>query len=126
MKHTDFYSLYKKLDAQVREELIAAVRAHGGEYIFVHFDDDGDYDEDERNNAPIVLASVRGMDTYEDFYISRVELEDDQYLNIYGWHKEGWIEVEIDSFAHGHLEYIIDQIPKTDTVQDVTITAPES
>ena len=30
MKHTDFYSLHKKLDAQAKEELIAAVRAHGG------------------------------------------------------------------------------------------------
>lgn len=127
MKHTDFYSLHKKLDAQEREELIAAIRAHGGEYIFVHFDEDGDYDEEERNNAPIIMAGTRSMDTYEDFYISRVELENDQYLNIYGWPKEGWTdELQLDDFAHGHLEYIIDQIPETDTVQDVTITASES
>ena len=73
------------------------------------------------------MAGTRGMDTYEDFYISRVELEDDQYLNIYGWPKEGWTdELQLDDFAHGHLEYIIDQIPETDTVQDVTIMAPES
>lgn len=122
MKHTDFYTLHKRLDEQAQEELTAAVKAHGGEYIFIHFDEDGDYDEDERNNAPIIMVSTYGMDTYEDFYISRVELEDDKYLHIYGWPKEGWgEELELDGFAHGHLEYIIDQIPETDEIQDVTI-----
>ncbi len=122
MKHTDFYALHKKLDSQAKVELIAAVRAHGGEYIFVHFDDDGDYDEEERNEAPIIMASTHSQDTYEDYYISRIELRDDEFLSIYGWAKDGWAdEVELEYFAHGHLEYIIDQIPETEDVQDVTM-----
>ena len=73
------------------------------------------------------MASTYGMDTYEDFYISRVELQDNKYLNIYGWHKDGLAEeFELDGFAHGQLEYIIDQIPETEAVQDVTIVDPES
>lgn len=123
MKHTDLYNEYKKLDAIEREELVAAVNAHGGEYVFIHVDEDGNYDSEEQNNAPIVAASTRYMDAYEDFYISRVEVKND-YLYIYGWPKEsGADEDEIESIAHGHLGYIIDMIDETETVKDVSTSA---
>ena len=124
MKHTDLYHEYKKLDAIEAKELIAAVKAHGNEYIFIHFDEDGDYDVEERDNAPIIAAATKYMDAYEDFYISRVEVYDEGYYTLYGWPKEGFTdEVEIDSVAHGHLGYVTDCIPETDMVRDVTITA---
>lgn len=120
MKHTELYNEYKKLDELERQELIAAVNAHGGEYAFIHIDENGDYDSEEQNNAPIVAASTRYMDAYEDFYISRVEVKDG-HLNIYGWSKEGWAdEDEIDSVAHGHLGYITDMIDETETIKDVS------
>lgn len=123
MKHTELYNEYKKLDELERQELIAAVKAHGGEYVFIHVDEDGNYDDDEQNEAPIVAASTRYMDSYEDFYISRVEVKND-YLSIYGWPKESWSgEDEIDSVAHGHLGYITDMIDETETVKDVSIDA---
>lgn len=123
MKHTELYNEYKKLDELERQELIAAVKAHGGEYVFIHIDEDGDYDSEEQNNAPIVAASTRYMDAYEDFYISRVEVKDG-HLNIYGWSKEGWAdEDEIDSVAHGHLGYITDMIDETETIKDVSSSA---
>ncbi len=124
MKHTDFYKLHKELDAQAQEELIAAVRAHGGEYIFAEPDEDGDYDS--LNDCPIIMASTRSMDNYADFYILRVELEEDKYLRVFGVPKEDWCtdEMELDSFAHGHLEYIIDLIPETEEVKSVI--APKS
>lgn len=123
MKHTDLYNEYKKLDEIERQELIAAVQAHGGEYVFIHVDEDGDYDDDEQNEAPIVAASTRYMDSYEDFYISRVEVKNG-YLSFYGWPKESWSdENEIDSVAHGHLGYITDMIDETDAVKDVSIDA---
>lgn len=127
MKHTELYNEYKKLDELERQELIAAVNAHGGEYVFIHIDEDGDYDSEEQNNAPIVAASTRYMDSYEDFYISRVEVKDG-HLNIYGWSKEGWAdEDEIDSVAHGHLGYITDMIDETETIKDVSssVFAPQ-
>ena len=39
MKHTDLHNEYEKLDAIEKKELIAAVKAHGGEYVFIHIDD---------------------------------------------------------------------------------------
>lgn len=123
MKHTDLYNEYKKLDALEEAELIAAVKAHGGEYIFVHFDEDGDYDSEERNEAPIIAASTRWMDSYEDFYVSRVEVDERGYYTLYGWNKEGCAdEMEIDSIAHGHLGYVTDCIPETESVKDVSIS----
>ena len=127
MKHTELYNEYKKLDELERQELIAAVNAHGGEYVFIHIDEDGNYDSEEQNNAPIVAASTRYMDAYEDFYISRVEVKDG-HLNIDGWPKEGWAdEDEIDSVAHGHLGYITDMIDETETIKDVSssVFAPQ-
>lgn len=120
MQHTELYNEYKKLDELERQELIAAVKAHGGEYVFIHVDEDGDYDDEGRNEAPIVAAATRYMDSYEDFYISRVEVKDG-YLAIYGWPKESWSdEDEIDSVAHGHLGYITDMIEETETIKDVS------
>lgn len=127
MKHTDLYNEYKKLDEIERQELIAAVQAHGGEYVFIHVDEDGDYDMEEQDDAPIVAASTRYMDAYEDFYISRVEVKNN-YLYIYGWPKESIDdEREIESVAHGHLGYITDMIDETETVKDVSssVFAPQ-
>lgn len=123
MKHTDLYNEYKKLDEIDRQELIAAVQAHGGEYVFIHVDEDGDYDMEEQDDAPIVAASTRYMDAYEDFYISRVEVKNN-CLYIYGWPKESIDdEREIESVAHGHLGYITDMIDATETVKDVSSSA---
>lgn len=127
MKHTDLYNEYKKLDEIDRQELIAAVQAHGGEYVFIHVDEDGDYDMEEQDDAPIVAASTRYMDAYEDFYISRVEVKNN-CLYIYGWPKESIDdEREIESVAHGHLGYITDMIDATETAKDVSspIFAPQ-
>lgn len=127
MKHTDFYSLHKALDNQAYQELRAAVRAHGNEYVFIHIDEDGDYDTEEENAAPIVSASTKWMDGFEDFYITRVAIDDNDYVTIYGYNKEGYAdEYEIDAVSHGHLEYIIDHIPETEEVKDVTILKSES
>lgn len=129
MKHTDLYNEYKKLDELEREELKAAVMAHGGEYIFIHLDDENGCDSEELNDAPIVAASTRYMSAYEDFYISRVTMEEGKYLTIYGFLKDGYLddEEEIESVVHGHLGYITDMIPETETVKDVSqsVFAPQ-
>ena len=120
MKHTDLYNEYKKLDAIEAKELVAAVKAHGDEYVFIHFDDGGDYDSEERDNAPIIAASTKYMNGYQDFYVSRVEVENEHY-RLFGWPTEGLSdEVELDSVAHGHLGYVIDCIPETEEVSDVS------
>lgn len=120
MKHTDLYDHYKMLDAIEARELIAAVKAHGDEYVFVHFED-GECDEDEADNAPIIAASTKFMDVFEDFCISRVEVGDNWY-RLFGWRKENdWRdEVEIDMVSHGHLSYVTSRIPETDETKDVS------
>lgn len=123
MKHTDLYDEYKKLDAIEREELIAAINAHGGEYIFIHLDNEGGYDFKDLPYAPIVSASTCYMSAYEDFYISRVIIEEGKHLAIYGFLNDGYLdnEEEIESVALGHLSCITDMINETETVKDVSL-----
>ena len=64
MKHTDFYNQYKYLDACTENELKAAVKAHGNEYVFIHTDDD-EHISEEKQNAPIISASTKCMASYE-------------------------------------------------------------
>ena len=130
MKHTNFYSQLKEIDNRIREELKAAIKAHGIEYTFIHTDRD-DEDEDiydliseETNRAPIILASTHYTETSEDYYVTHVELDiENDDVFIYGFPTNGCSDdvCELEFIAHGHLEYIIDQISETDEVQDVSI-----
>lgn len=132
MKGTDFRQLYKQLEAREKDELIAAVKAHGGEYIF--FDCSAeveDIDEDwrkTRNNEciPIILASFRWDDEYSDFYVTRIKVEGDKYLSIYGLRKEGGFPEDediLDMVHVGHIHYITEEIPETESVKGVTIAS---
>lgn len=71
MKHTDLYAKYQALDAQERRELVAAVKAHGGEYIFPKCDEDGD------DNRPVVCASFKHADDPGDYTVTRVAVDDE-------------------------------------------------
>ena len=116
MKHTDFYSLHKQLDERAEKELISAVQAHGEEFIFVRENYVCEY------CPPIIMASTKYMENYEDFYVSRVKIDENGHCIIYGFLKGGCDEdeQELESIAHGQIEYIIDMIPETETVSDVS------
>lgn len=127
MKHTDLYNKYKKLDEIERQELIAAVQAHGGEYVFIDEDDEDWYDNDD---VPIVCACFSYSDGMSDYYVSRVTVDDKGYLSIYGFDKEYGSpsdERELYQIETGHIGTIIDFIPETETVKDVSssIFAPQ-
>lgn len=120
MKHTDFYRKYKAIEALEREELKKAVLAHGGEFRFQTEDgnDVGDV------QMPIVMAGDSHWECNCDCYITRVAVVDG-YLEIYGYDKEyGNEETRLDDVEFGHLQYIIDEIPETDEVYDVTTAPP--
>lgn len=128
MKGTDFYQLYKQLEAREKEELTAAVKAHGGEYIFFDCNSENAYDEwfdgEYYDACPIILASLQFDESFSDFYVTRVTLEDGKWLIVYGFHKEygnPLIEDMIDMFSPGQIHYITEAIPETDDVKDVTI-----
>lgn len=122
MKHSNFYQLYKNVQALERKELIAAVKAHGGIYEFAKEDEEsGDIDTD---SCPIVNGNTRHMESPADFYITKVEVETTQYgeyLVVYGMEKEDPYEVKTIQVESGNLHYIIDEIPATDQVVDVSM-----
>lgn len=117
MKHTDLYDKYKALDAQERQELIAAVKAHGGEYIFPTCN------ENEVENRPIICASFKHAEEPGDYIVTRVVV-DDEYgtLSIYGCAKSGWTFEDLLYYIEfHHISYITAAIPETDTVKDVSV-----
>lgn len=121
MRHSDFYRQYKAIEALEREELKKAVLAHGGEFRFQT--EDGD-DIEGVQQVPIVMAGDSHWECNCDCYITRVAVVDG-YLEIYGYDKEyGDKEMRLDDVEFGHLQYIIDEIPETDEVHDVTTDPP--
>lgn len=122
MKHTDLYNEYKKLDAIEREELIAAVKAHGGEYVFIS-EDDEDWSV---KDYPIVIASFKYSDEQADYNVSRVAVDDKGYLTIFGFRKDCDAPEDEDELYYiefGHIGNITDYIPETETVKDVSSSA---
>lgn len=119
MKHTELYNEYKKLDELERHELAAAVKAHGGEYVFINKDDE-DWDESE---YPVIVASTRYSDAQEDYTVSRVIVDEDGYLTIYGFDNEYGSPTDEDELCYieyGHISSITGYIPGTETVKDVS------
>lgn len=115
MKHTDFYSLYENIKKQEIQELTAAVKAHGGKVTF-------QFDMEPDDNAPIITFSPEGA---VDVIVGTVTVEDD-HLRIFGNDKNDCYSEEQEEFfiedaLPGQLSFIIDAIPETDNVNDVTI-----
>ena len=122
MKHSNFYQLYKNVQALERKELIAAVKAHGGIYEFAKEDEESG--RLNTNDCPIVCGGAKYAESPADFYVTKVEVETTQYgeyLTIYGLEKDNPYDVEDIQVEPGHLHYIIDDIPATDQVADVSM-----
>lgn len=109
MKHTDFYKEYKALDDLERSELIDAVKAHGGEYVF------------PEDSKPCVIGSFKHCETAQ-YYVTKVTVDEDDWLTIYGYPTEYWNdgEDEIMFIEFGHIGFITDQIPETEEVKNVS------
>ena len=122
MKHTDLCNEYKKLDEIERQELAAAVKAHGGEYVFINEDDEDWYERE----CPVIVASTRYSDAQEDYTVSRVTVDEDGFLTIYGFDKEygnPMNEHELYYIEYGHISSITDYIPETEIIKDVSQSA---
>jgi hypothetical protein len=110
MKHTNFAKQIIEIKNQEYKELFKAVEAHGNYYEW-------DFD---RNEHPIIAVNTRIPDPM-DMEIEKVYIEDG-FLYMEGVDKE-WgnrIDFEVSDVFAGHLGYVIDCIPETDTVKDVT------
>lgn len=119
MKHTDWYEQIQTIKRQEQQELIAALRAHGGSYSW--------YNEETKEFAdeyPCIAVNVDGtFPNPTDVNIRSVSIDQREHLLFVGEDKEdSWylVDFEADDVFAGHLSYIIDLIPATDSVNDVT------
>lgn len=118
MKHTDFRSLVHDIKRKEQQELCRALEAHGGSYSWWNAEEEG-FVEDEH---PIIAVNVNSMfPNPTDIEIRSVSV-DNGHLIFVGEDKESGELVDFqagDVFA-GHLGYIIDLIPDSEWVDDVT------
>lgn len=128
MKCTDYHSAYKEIEAKELQELTAALKAHGGKYVFIDCEsedaDDNWEDTSENPDLVIVLGSRHWDDSYDDFYVSQVILSENGCISFYGFRSK-WDspsnEDEIDSIAFGQISNITAVIAATPEVQDVSL-----
>ena len=112
MKHTDFYSLVEKIKQQEYDELMAAVKAHGGCYKW-----------DEDSEKPIIAVNVDSCcPNPTDIEVCSVSIIDGM-LKIDGVDKtEGYpVEFQAGDVFAGHLSYIIDYLSEINDVDDVSV-----
>lgn len=117
MKHTDLYYKYKELEAIEREELKRAVLAHGGEFRFKTTDGNVPLGV----QPPVVIAGDSHWESYCDCVITCVKVRNGN-LEIYGYDKEYGNQEMLLEVETGHLGYIIDEIPETEEVTDVSLS----
>lgn len=118
MKHTDRYNILQQIDEQDRRELLAAINAHGG--VFRWFDSEGNQICEE-SDYPIIVGSWKHAEDTEDYVVTHVEA-DGNHVKIFGYPKMGLFDDSEDIYyiEHGHLGYITDYIPETESVSDVS------
>lgn len=117
MKCTDAWSIAKMLHDHMEKELKAALDAHGGEFSWY-----SEEDEEYADNAPIVI--------YNNRYAGPVDVKvRSAYVSSYGSvfieaatvDCDDDITIEFDDIVVSNIQYIIESIPITDAVSDVSI-----
>ena len=115
MKHTNFDPIIERLREIETEELKQAVLAHGGLYRI-----------DEEHRPAITFPSSNHSDTAEDVEIIQISVNDAGELCLtgrpYGPFGDSGPEIEydLDDLPLGQLSFIINEIPETETVKDVS------
>lgn len=109
MKHTDFYDLIQKIKSHIKYEIKTALEAHGGSYKW-----DGD-------NALYVSAYPRYATSQIDIKVTEIAIvngyvmvvgEDNDFGDVY--------EFSLNDVSVSSLNNILDYIPETDGVTDVS------
>lgn len=112
MKYSDFYSKAKELRQQECQEVIKALNAHGGSYQW------------NSNNYPIIpINADKSCPCPQDIRIFKATVVNGN-LELWGVDNEYGNPVEFnvsDVFA-GYLSFIIDYIPATKEVSDVSVS----
>ena len=118
MKHSDFYFELQLLKAREVTELCAAIDAHGGKVSFTTERDRIPSEVD----APVIMFNLNNIGpadiTIKEVSIVNGCLQIKGYEEAAGGHIK---EYYVGDVLPGQLEYVIDQIPETDSVKDVTV-----
>lgn len=114
MNYTNFFSIVDKIKSCEYQELYTAIKAHGGKFS---------WNMDEGEECPLIAINVDSITPSPcDVYVTCVKISSDDILKIYGEEKEYGNEIKFqwsDVFA-GHLSSIIDYLPATNEVSDVS------
>lgn len=117
MKHSDYQAKVNEFKALECEELKLAIEAHGGCY---------EWDSENDGSYPIIAVNSNKIEPEpQDIEIIKVAIVDGQ-LKISGVDKVYGepVKFDTDDIFAGHLSFIIDYIPATDEVSDVSIPLP--
>lgn len=117
MKCTDSWKLGKQLRNRMMEELKKAIKAHGGSYSWY-----SEENEEFSDDAPVVMCNHRYAGPV-DVKIKNIYLDEWEYINIEAVTEEYGDEIDIsfDDIAPGHFSFIIEMIPATSEVEDVSL-----
>lgn len=113
MKHSDYQAKVNELKALEHEELKRAIEAHGDSY---------EWDSENGGSYPIIaINSNKSEPEPQDIEITKVAIIDGR-LKISGVDNKygGPVKFDADDIFAGHLSFIIDYIPATDEVSDVS------
>lgn len=117
MKHSDYEAKVNDLKALEYKELRRAIEAHGGSY---------QWDSENGGSYPIIAINQNKSEPEpQDVEITKVAIVEG-CLKISGVdNKYGEpVVFEVDDIFAGHLSFIIDYIPATDEVSNVTFPLP--
>ena len=123
MKCTGAWEISNIFRDHMKKELKAALVAHGGEFSWYSEEDEGE-DEDEKyaDNTPIVMCNhkyvgpvnvkIRKAYINSHGHVRVIAVTDDYYNGI---------DIDLSDIVAHHIQYIIEAIPATDAVSDVSI-----
>ena len=127
MKCTDYNKKYQEIEQLEYEELAAAVRAHGDEYVFFDCGKDDAEDEwvdrDNYDDLPHISGGNKWNSISTDFYVTRVKLNEHGRPTVYGFSQEFGGPSDEDMITYIEYSYvgcITELIPETDEIKDVT------
>lgn len=117
MKCTDAWQMGHQLRNRMLDELKLAIKAHGGEYSWY-----SEEDEEYAENVPIVLCNHRYAGPV-DIKVRRVYIDKCGCLGVEAVTNEfeDDIHVEFEDIVPHHIQSIIEAIPATNKVDDVSI-----
>jgi hypothetical protein len=116
MEHTDFDRKIEQIKQQETAELIAAVNAHGGKFQWPMEDDD-----DNMERPIIAINPDSKYPNPTDVEVISVCVNSGR-LELIGLEKNDGYEIPFtpEEVFPGHLSFIIDYIPETEDIKDVT------